>query len=96
MGSTKQDVKSAGALSSASRHSEEFKRDAVRLVTEEGYTFAAAAKAVGVSDQTLRLWRKKFGPAPQACGEDATLDELRAENKRLRSELRRAELEREI
>jgi len=95
MGTTKQDVKPEG-VSSAPRHSEEFKRDAVRLVTEEGYTFAAAAKAVGVSDQTLRLWRKKFGPAPVPCGEDATLDELRAENKRLRQELRRAELEREI
>ena len=30
------------------------------------------------------------------CGEEATLEELREENKRLRLELRRAELEREI
>jgi transposase-like protein len=28
--------------------SEEFKQDAVRLVVSENYTFAAAAKAVGV------------------------------------------------
>ena len=36
--------------------------------------------------------------APKAppCGEDATLDELREENQRLRRELRRAEMEREI
>ena len=34
------------------RFSEEFKRDALRLVVEEGYTFKAAATAVGVSDQT--------------------------------------------
>jgi len=94
MGSTKQDVKSTGG--SPPRRSEEFKRDAVRLVTEQEYTFAAAAKAVGVSDQTLRLWRKKFGPAPRECGDDATLDELRAENQRLKRELRRAEMEREI
>ena len=47
-------------------------------------------------DQTLRLWRKKFGLAPKACGDDATVDELRAENQRLKRELRRAELEREI
>ena len=94
MGVSKQDVKSASAATP--RHSEEFKRDAVRLVVDEGYTFAAAAKAVGVSDQTLRLWRKKFGPAPKPCGDDATLDELRAENQRLNRELRRAELEREI
>jgi transposase len=30
------------------------------------------------------------------CGEDATADELREENKRLRKQLRRAEMEREI
>jgi transposase len=30
------------------------------------------------------------------CGEDAGLDELRAENKRLCKQLQRAELEREI
>jgi transposase len=94
MGVAKQDVKTAAAT--PPRHSEQFKRDAVRLVTEESYTFAAAAKAVGVSDQTLRLWRKKFGPQPKPCGEDATLDELRAEVQRLKRELRRAELEREI
>ncbi len=92
MGSRKQDA----TLSSSPRRSEEFQRDAVRLVTDEGYTFAAAAKAVGVSDQTLRLWRQKFAPKPTPCGEHATLDELREENKRLRKELRRAELEREI
>lgn len=36
------------------RFTKEFKRDAVRLVAEEGYTFKAAATAVGVSDQSLR------------------------------------------
>lgn len=80
MGIAKQDVKAAVAIQP--RHSEAFKRDAVRLVIDEGYTFAAAAQAVGVSDQTLRTWRKKFGPAPHACGEDATLDELRAQSRR--------------
>ena len=79
-----------------SRFSEEFKRDALRLVVEEGYTFTAAATAVGVSDQTLRAWHSKFVPPPEPCGENATLQELRAENQRLRRELRRAELEREI
>jgi transposase len=75
---------------------EDFKRDAVRLVVEEKYTFAAAAKAVGVSVQTLRAWHKKFAPSPTPCGENATMEELRDENRRLRRELRRADLEREI
>ena len=78
------------------RFNEEFKRDAVRLVVEEGYTFKAAAAAVGVGDQSLRAWHAKFAPALPPCGEHATVEELREENKRLRKELRRAELEREI
>ena len=78
------------------RFSEEFKRDAVRLVVEEGYTFKAAAAAVGVGDQSLRAWHAKYVPPPEPCGENATLEELREENQRLRRELRRAELEREI
>ena len=73
------------------RFSEEFKRDAVRLVVEEGYAFKAAATAVGVSDQTLRAWHAKLVPPPEPCGEHATLQELHAENQRLRRELRRAE-----
>jgi transposase len=78
------------------RFSEEFKRDAVRLVVEEGYTFKAAAAAVGVGDQSLRAWHAKFAPPPKACGENASVEELRDEVARLRKQLKRAELEREI
>ena len=78
------------------RFGEEFKRDAVRLVVEEGYTFKAAAAAVGVSDQSLRAWHAKYVSPPEPCGEQATVEELREENQRLRKQLRRAELERDI
>jgi transposase len=78
------------------RFSEEFKRDAVRLVAEEQYSFKSAAIAVGVSEQSLRAWHAKFVPPPAPCGEQATVEELREENSRLRKQLRRAELEREI
>ena len=76
--------------------SEEFKQDAVRLVVSEKYSFVAAAKAVGIGEQSLRRWHARLAPKPEPCGENASLDELRAENQRLRRELRRAELEREI
>jgi transposase len=79
-----------------SHHSEEFKRDAVRLVSEEKYSFKAAAAAVNVCPRSLRNWYALFGPKPAPCGEDATMAELREENQRLRQQLRRAELEREI
>ena len=75
---------------------DDFKRDAVRLIVEEKYSFKAAAKAVGVSENSLRAWHRKFAPTAKACGDDATFDELREENKRLRKQLRRAEMEREI
>jgi transposase len=78
------------------RYLDDFKRDAVRLIVEEKYTFAAAAKAVGVSVKSLRDWRAKYAPQPTPCDENATLDELREEIKRLRRQLKRAELEREI
>ena len=76
--------------------SEEFKQDAVRLVVSENYTIEAAAKAVGVGEQSLRKWHARLAPKPEPCGENASLDELRTENQRLRRELRRAEMEREI
>ena len=77
-------------------YSDEFKRDAVRLVVEEGYSFKAACEAVGVCQQSLRSRHAKLAPPPEPCGENATVEELQAENKRLRKQLQRTELEREI
>jgi transposase len=68
----------------------------VNVYTSGGYSFAAAAQSVGVGEGVLRSWHARLAPPPAECGADATLDELREENKRLRRELRRAELEREI
>lgn len=83
-------------LGGKKNYSEEFRRDAVRLVTHEKYTFKAAAAAVNVCEQSLRAWHTKYVPESPPCGDDATLDQLRDENKRLRKQLQRAELEREI
>ena len=75
---------------------DEFKQDAVRLVVSEGYSFAAAAQAVGVGEPSLRQWHARLAPKPLPCGDDASMEQLQGEVKRLRRELRRAELEREI
>ena len=89
-------AESTTSPASGKRYSEDFKRDAVRLISEERYTFQAAATAVGVSEKSLRDWYAKFVPPPSPCGEQASLQELREENQRLRRQLKRAELEREI
>ena len=78
------------------RFSESFKQDAVRLVTHEGYTFKAAATAVGVSDKSLRNWHSNLSPPPVPCGPNASVAQLQDENRRLQQQLKRAELERDI
>jgi len=55
------------------RYPDDFKRDAVRLVTEEKYSFKVAAEAVGVSEKSLRDWYAKLVPPPAPCGDDATV-----------------------
>jgi hypothetical protein len=48
---------------------EEFKRNAVRLVTDEKNSFKAAAEALG--EQSLRKWHARLAPSPSR-GEHAT------------------------
>ena len=76
--------------------SDEFKQDAVNLILLQGYSFKAAADAVGVSPRSLRDWHEKLAPEPNACDDQSTVAELAAENKRLRKKLYEAEQEREI
>jgi transposase len=72
--------------------SEDFEWYAVNLVVNEGYTKADAARAVNVGCKTFRDWHAKFAPEPEPCGEDATADQLKEENKRLRKQHRQVRL----
>ena len=47
------------------RFSDEFKRDAVRLVGDQQYSFKADAKAVGVSEKSLRLAKRPLEGNPR-------------------------------
>lgn len=76
--------------------SEEFKRDAVKLVSDENYSFKNASESLDIGETLLRNWHKKFAPPSVPCGNDATEEDLRAEIKRLRKELKQADMEREI
>ncbi|WP_444928736.1 transposase [Microbulbifer sp. SSSA002] len=68
----------------------EFKKDAVALVSEQGYSISKAAEAVGTTANNLRRWVKEL--KQEECGlrldagERAELDRLRRENKQLRME----------
>ena len=78
------------------RHGAAFRREAMRLVTEERYTIVAAAAAVGIYDRTLRKWLSKARPAPEPCGDNPSVEQLKKETRRLRQQLKRAEIEREV
>ncbi|NKB84059.1 IS3 family transposase [Ochrobactrum grignonense] len=75
---------------SKSNFSEEFKRDAVRQITERGYPVAEVSQRLGVSQHSLYEWKKKFS-ASSAKGNDEA-EEIR----RLKKELARVTEERDI
>ena len=41
-------------------YTEEFKRDAVALVTEQGYKVSEAARSLGIGDNLVRRWHRQF------------------------------------
>jgi len=77
-------------------YSDEFRRNVVRQITDEGYSVPSAVKACGVSDHAVRNWYGRFAPAPEWAVDDATVEWLRDEVARLRKQLRRTALERAI
>ena len=76
------------------KHTREFKVSAVQLVTQQGYTPAAAAKSLGVDPTSVRNWVGKFSSEAggAATGDGAVQVELR----RLRKENARLTMERDI
>ena len=73
---------------------EEFKRDAVSLVTDQEYTLAAAARSLGLHPNLIRNWKQKF---MSESTEDSTVTtDEKAELKRLREENRKLRMERDI
>ena len=74
-------------------YTEEFKRDAVALVTEQGYKPSEAARSLGIGDNLIRRWKREF--EEEASGTRLSADE-REELKRLRKEVRMLRMEKEI
>ncbi|MDR5900409.1 transposase [Halomonas vilamensis] len=71
----------------------DFKKEAVALVTEQGYSVSKAAQAVGTSEKNLWRWKKAL--EQEASGERLNTDE-RAELARLRRENKELRMEKEI
>jgi len=78
---------------SSKRYSAEFKEEAVRQVTERGYSVKEVAKRLGVSEHSLYKWVRLARPASKEASE---LEQSRLENQKLKAELRRLQEERDI
>lgn len=77
------------------RYNKEFRLQAARLVTEQGYSLRDAADRLGVSAWSIRYWIKKFQQTSELpCDQQAnsTSDEL----KQLRKEIVRLRMENDI
>jgi transposase len=75
----------------------EFKIDAVKLVTEQGYKLSEAARNLGIDPSVLRRWKDQMSKdAEQAFPGKGCLSTEKEELHRLRKEVKRLQMERDI
>ncbi len=74
------------------KYTKEFKLQAARLVTEQGYSYEQAAKRLGTTGWSIRNWVQKFRQTGELPTQNETqpkadeLRQLRKENARLKME----------
>ena len=78
-------------------YTSEFKVEAVKLITEKGYSVAEAARSLGVGETLLRSWKVAFqDQGGQAFPGNGRLPAVEEELRRLRADNKRLLAEREI
>src|SRR3954454_10385420 len=78
-------------------YTREFKVEAVKLVTEKGYSVAEAARSLDIGETLLRSWKQAFeAEGAQAFPGHGNRPALEEELHRLRAENKRLQMERDI
>ena len=75
----------------------EFKAEAVKLVTEQGYSVTEAARSLGIHETLLRSWKQALEmQGDQAFPGHGNLPAIEEELRQLRAENKRLQMERDI
>jgi transposase len=77
------------------RYTEEFKAEAIKQVTERGYSVQDVSDRLGISTKSMYTWLRAAGRRRSNRDIDE-LDAVRRENIRLKNELKRVAEERDI
>jgi len=79
------------------KFTKEFKADAVKLVTEQGYSCTEAGRRLGVGSSNVSRWVREYHTEQEDPREGGvSRRELEEELRRLRKENKRLHMEREI
>src|SRR3954452_753942 len=80
------------------KYTSEFKVEAVKLITEKGYSVAEAARSLDIGETLLRSWKAAFetGGGDQAFPGNGRLPAVEEELRRLRADNKRLLAEREV
>jgi len=79
-------------MSKGKRYTQEFKIEAVKQLTERGYSVAEVSERLGISTKTLYNWRSQLSDKPK----QAKLSDEQLRIAKLESELKRVTEERDI
>ncbi len=78
-------------------YTREFKVEAVKLVTQKGYSVAEAARSLGIGENLLRNWKQALQQqGDQAFPGNGKLPAIEEELRQLRAENKRLQMERDI
>jgi transposase len=78
-------------------YTQEFKEDAVKLVTEQGYSNSEVGRRLGVNPSNVSRWVRQHRQDQEDIGQSGvTRRELESKNRKLEKENKRLRMEREI